>query len=399
MASELKFLFGHDHTFYYDDDGKVYSGGGLPGIVWNRYLTACGSLTVIGRDGGLVREGEKAKLALSSHQCVNFSLVKNISTLKAKIWGNRTVRYQVRKLVESHDAVIARLSSEIGLLLVKEARRQKKPYAIELVDCPFDALWNFGGIKAKMYAPFLALQVKQALKNTLFSLYVTERFLQKRYPSSKARTVSCSNVQIKVSENFSSEEKIKAIDKMSLPLRLGLIGSLNGNLKGIDTAIDAVAILDAQGVEIDLYVLGAGDSGRYSEKAKKLGISRRIHFDGVLPAGEPVLNWLDHIDIYIHPSLKEGLPRAVIEAMSRGCPVVATDVAGTSELIDSNFLISKKSPRKLAKKVNDLICSPELRKSQSLKNIIRSKDYLEPVLSRKRNDFWLDFERFVRTAD
>ncbi|TRO10076.1 glycosyltransferase [Ectopseudomonas mendocina] len=395
----MNILFGHDHVFYYDSDGVFYSGGGLPSVVWERYLSVFDSITVVGRDGGVVDLSTCSSMAVSSCKGVEFSLVKSVSTIKAKLFGDKVVRAIVANLVASHDAVIARLSSEIGLLLILEARSQGKPYAVELVDCPFDALWGFGGVKAKIYAPFFAWQVRAAMKKSLFSLYVTKHFLQGRYPSPNARTVDCSNVQISEISCSVIERRLSRLDLNSAILRIGLIGSLSGNLKGIETALRSLAVLFHRGIDFEFHVLGSGDPQPYIRQAEKLGISDKVYFDGVLPSGGPVLEWLDNIDIYIHPSLKEGLPRALIEAMSRGCPAVATNIAGTPELLSDSFLIQRHDYRALANKISLFIAEPATRRAQAVANFQMAKNYYADILADKRVRFWVDFARYVQGSN
>lgn len=45
-----------------------------------------------------------------------------------------------------------------------------------------------------------------------------------------------------------------------------------------------------------------------------------------------VFSWFDDLDIYIHPSKQEGLCRAIIEAMSRACPIIAADAGGHEQI-------------------------------------------------------------------
>jgi glycosyltransferase involved in cell wall biosynthesis len=394
MNNNTKLLFGHDHVFYKDENGDQYSGGGLPSKTWQRYLNIFDEVTVLGREGGKVNSNQLSGLALSSRDQVSFSLINSVSTIKTKLLGDIEVTKHIKYLVSQHDAVIARLSSEIGLLLVKESIKQNKPYAIELVDCPFDALWNYGGLKAKLYAPFLAWQVHHAMSNSTHALYVTKFFLQKRYPSPNALTIDCSNVCIdKLDCNVFAKRQAR-ISNINVPV-LGLVGSLHGRLKGIDTAIQTVANLKSRNIKVMLRVLGSGDATPFKGVAKRLGIADQIFFDGSLSAGEAVMSWLDCIDIYIHPSLKEGLPRALIEAMSRGCPCVATRIAGIPELLDDDFLINKKDSLALANCIVKLVEDPLLMNAQSQRNFKVSEDYHVTKLDKKRNAFWRSFSSSI----
>ena len=60
---------------------------------------------------------------------------------------------------------------------------------------------------------------------------------------------------------------------------------------------------------------------------------------GSLPHNE-VFEWLDTIDIYAQPSRQEGLPRALIEAMSRGLPAFGARTGGIPELLEPDYIIS-----------------------------------------------------------
>src|SRR5665811_1561504 len=66
---------------------------------------------------------------------------------------------------------------------------------------------------------------------------------------------------------------------------------------------------------------------------KKLGISDNIHFLGYL-GDEEIIRELQAADLFVLPSFVEGIPVSAMEAMAIGVPVIATNIAGTSELIE-----------------------------------------------------------------
>jgi glycosyltransferase involved in cell wall biosynthesis len=89
---------------------------------------------------------------------------------------------------------------------------------------------------------------------------------------------------------------------------------------------------------IEWRVLGPGDAAKWQELAEKHGVGDQVHFDGVRPAGAAVLAWLDDIDVHCQPSYQEGLPRATIEAMSRGCACLGSTAGGIPELLPPDRL-------------------------------------------------------------
>lgn len=322
-------LFAVDHIFRRAPDGTVYTmGGKFPYSAWKSYLDVFGSIRVIAR--GLPSTDVTA-LSGSSGENVDFVLCSGDRGV-ARFASLRADHKTVEREVEDADLVIARLPSEIGLAACAHARRLGKPHLVEMVACPWDSLWNNGKLAARLYAPILWARTRRAAAGASVVRYVTASFLQRRYPT-KGRVFVASNVQISGSSISSSKRSDIASD--GRPIVFGTIGALQTRLKGIQTAIDALGRLKRERPDIDFIyrVLGEGDSSRLAGEARDAGIDDRIFFDGTLPAGDAVLGWLDGIDIYLQPSFQEGLPRAVIEALSRGCLAIGSTAGGTPELL------------------------------------------------------------------
>ena len=97
--------------------------------------------------------------------------------------------------------------------------------------------------------------------------------------------------------------------------------------KAVDIAIEAIA-----GVP-DVVLVIAGTGSRRTtleEQARGLGVQDRVHFLG---QRTDVAALLQHAQVFALPSLREGLPLSVLEAMAAGVPVVATDIGGTRDLV------------------------------------------------------------------
>ena len=95
---------------------------------------------------------------------------------------------------------------------------------------------------------------------------------------------------------------------------------------------------------------------------QKLGLSEKVQFLGYQ---NNILEILRSMDIFILPSLWEGMPNAILEAMAAGLPVVATNVGGTPEVVvdgETGFLVPPRDPEALANAIKLLIDDPELRK-------------------------------------
>ena len=134
--------------------------------------------------------------------------------------------------------------------------------------------------------------------------------------------------------------------------------------KGFEFLVQALAILIAKNYDLQLRIAGDGPSkGRLQDLANRLGVADRISFLGNLSEQE-VARELSASDLFVLSSLAEGLPVSAMEAMAVGVPVIATNIAGTSELVDhgkSGLLVSPASPEAIADAVVTMANSYEFR--------------------------------------
>jgi glycosyltransferase involved in cell wall biosynthesis len=100
-----------------------------------------------------------------------------------------------------------------------------------------------------------------------------------------------------------------------------------GNLypvKGQRHLVDALAILAERHAGVHVAIAGRGDmQASLCERARELGVADRLHLLGLRGDVGAVLG---AADVFVLPSLSEGLPLALLEAMFAGCPIVASDV-------------------------------------------------------------------------
>jgi glycosyltransferase involved in cell wall biosynthesis len=126
--------------------------------------------------------------------------------------------------------------------------------------------------------------------------------------------------------------------------------------KGHDYLLDAAASVP------DAVFLLAGDGPareRLERKAHALGIADRIRFLG---HRQDVARLLIHCDLFVLPSLYEGLPLTALEAMAAGKPVIATKVGGTDEIVlngVTGVLVPPANSEQLAAAINSLLSNPQ----------------------------------------
>ena len=193
------------------------------------------------------------------------------------------------------------------------------PYAVEVVGCAWDGMRNHGSWFGRVYAPLFYQRTRRALSRAPLALYVTTNWLQQRYPTT-GKAYGASDVEIAPmgsAELQARKTRLQRIAGGDLP-ELGTVASLRIRSKGIQTALAALEMLRKEGLSFRYRVLGPGEAAPWIALAEQHGVADLVSFDGVRPAGDGVRGWLDSIDIHLQPSFQEGLPRATVEAMSRG---------------------------------------------------------------------------------
>jgi glycosyltransferase involved in cell wall biosynthesis len=385
-------LFVHDHRFYADDTGIIYSPGKLPYEQWTQYLHEFDKLIIVGRKH-LSNDFELTNLNISSGEKVSFELVSDITDPFGIIKNGSKVYNTIKRLVNSVDAVIAR-TSLLGYMASEHAYRLGKPWAAEVVSCSWDAVWNYGNRKGRLTAPLYYLWQRRMVKRAPFALYVTQKFLQKRYPSS-GYSAGISDVNIKCIDTACLQRRKKRVETPGNPFVFGLIGSLQTKWKGIQTALEALKAVQGKLPHFIFRILGDGDQCFWKNLAASYGLEASVKFDGTLPSGDSVFQWLDGIDVYLQPSFQEGLPRSLVEAMSRGCPAIGSTAGGIPELLESDVLHLPGDAKHLGKIIIQSLDNG-WRLHGSVRNFEKAKYYRNELLNERRSAFWLSFSEYVQ---
>ena len=122
--------------------------------------------------------------------------------------------------------------------------------------------------------------------------------------------------------------------------------------------------------------------------AKQLDLIENIEFIGSLKAGIEVNDFLQTLSLYVQPSITEGMPRATIEAMAMGCPVIGSDVGGIPEIVSSHFGQTKKNIKEFSNHIKMLFIERHTIYSEAKSSLIKVKPYLKEVLDNKRIEFY-----------
>ncbi|MGO2119744.1 MULTISPECIES: glycosyltransferase [unclassified Psychrobacter] len=390
----MNVVFVHDHKF--KNNGREYfSEGKITDDVFSRYVLPSENFTVISR---MEHINDSSNLLKIESNNINFSPVKGLSF--SKVFSRHLFRNSkdILQKITYSDFIVVRLPSFLGVYVLVINIFTKKKYFIELVGDPKEALMTSKedvSLPFKFFVHAFSELNKFFIKNAHGVIYVTESALQMDYPTN-GLTEHASNVEMTIKEKRISIEDYKIQNNL---FKIGLIGSFNNHYKGITEAINAMSLLNDSEKKFELHILGSGTlKDDYNLLAKELGVSDLVFFDGIVKGGNKVADWLSSLDLYIQPSYTEGLPRALIEAMSVGLPAVASDVGGIPELLSKDTLVKPYDSEALAKKIKDFVDSQKLRFEQGKLNYQKAKEYDQKVLKKRRSEFWQSARDIVKRS-
>ncbi|MFQ5428546.1 MAG: glycosyltransferase [Thermodesulfobacteriota bacterium] len=168
-------------------------------------------------------------------------------------------------------------------------------------------------------------------------------------------------------EERAPEEVREALGVKDGEFLIGTVGSLIKR-KRVELLLKTLAILKEKGLKIRGLIVGAGpEEGALKDRAEELGITEIVTFTGF--STEP-LSYIKAMDVFMLTSIKEGLPRVILEAMLLERPVVAARVTGPTELVIDDvtgFLVEGVEAEDFATRVETLLHSPELRRGMGQK--------------------------------
>lgn len=137
------------------------------------------------------------------------------------------------------------------------------------------------------------------------------------------------------------------------------VGNLYAN-KGYDVLLDAVALLAGDHPRLRLTIYGDGpERAGLAARIGRLRLGERVLLGGRL---DGVASALAGAGVYVLPSLKEGLPLALLEALATGAPVAATDVGAVREVLGPAVPLARPGdPAALARLIVELLSSDDRR--------------------------------------
>jgi colanic acid/amylovoran biosynthesis glycosyltransferase len=143
--------------------------------------------------------------------------------------------------------------------------------------------------------------------------------------------------------------------------------------KGIEYTLEALSILDKQGINFHYTVIGDGpERERLVFAAHQLGLEKKVTFAGKL-VPDAVKAQLEKASIYLQYSIQEGFCNAVLEAQAMGLLCIVSDAEGLAENVlngQTGWVVPKRNPQLFAQKIKEVILLNKEQKTKISKNAV-----------------------------
>ncbi|MEA5573065.1 glycosyltransferase [Calothrix sp. UHCC 0171] len=243
-------------------------------------------------------------------------------------------------------------------------------------------------------------QIAWILENSAWTTFVSQD-LQKRahvlVSSIKSKSSTFWNSIVPI--DFTSLPKPALIDELS-GLIIGTTGRFRDK-KGIEFLLDACTKLSQK---IDIHLLLIGDfvdkeKLYWEHELQQCALGNKLRITGIV-SREEALAYLPHLDIFTIPSLTDGCPNALLEAMLAGCAIVGTNVDAIGEIIEDNInglLVNPGSSTELAAALKYLADKPELRQKFGVAAQEKVRQQLTPAIEQGN---WLSiYQHVLQSSD
>lgn len=380
FATELRILK-YNNYYYVPESFSM--------VIWERYLSVFDHIFLLARVD-IVCSLPMSSLSILQDSRVSVIELPTYNGIFNYLNNKKDIKEIIREHAKKGNAYILRVPGQIGTITAEVLNKLKIPFAVEIVGDPWEAL------SATAFRHPLAPLLQYIGKNNLrkvasrasASLYVTSHILQEKYPpKANTFTTNASNVQLTSQDILTETPNITGKPKNGV-YKFISVGTLAQLYKAPDVILKALGIFKSHNIPFKFYWFGDGACKESMIKlAESLGLSDQVSFEGNV-SPQRLKDEMLSTDIFIHASRAEGLPRALIEAMSQGLPAIGSNVAGIPELLMPDVIIPPDDAEAIVEKLLNFIKNQVLMQKHANHNLNESRKYVSDILTKRRTDFY-----------
>lgn len=301
--------------------------------------------------------------------------------------SKQKVKLALQKVASLDGAFLLRIPSQLSFDLYSQLSAQQRSFAIELLADPntFFAPGVAPNSFATWFRPYFSRQTKLLCSHASSANYVTgTRTRLENPPSNSSWSSNLSDIELK--SDFFLPVELKPFDGQ---LEISTVGFLDFLVKGQDLLLKALAQCHRSGLQFRITFVGDGAKRDYLlNLAESLGIRKQVHITGALGGAMEVREILRQSHLSVLPSRSEGIPRAVIESMAVGTPVIGSTVGAMPDLLDPDWIVPVNDYAALARKILNFSRHPEEWTRIAKRNQEKALQYEASRLIPKRIEFF-----------
>ncbi|MBM4386527.1 MAG: glycosyltransferase family 4 protein [Deltaproteobacteria bacterium] len=254
----------------------------------------------------------------------------------------------------------------VSAMIMKEPGAAGKAFSLVRGNYMLDAYYKNSGLMkypAFLSALFAERYYVRLSRKTRAPLFAVGRSLSARYSAMglDVTTIYPTLVSGKEALDFSSLKR--DYDFSGRPVKLLYMGRLSRE-KGVVNLIDVLGEVVKKKKEVHLTVVGEGDEKeRLLERARELDLEDKVTLAGSSFPRSAIYNFFRDNDIFVLPSLTEGFPQVILEALLFGMPIVSTDAGSVRDVLEdgrNSFVVKRGDSRAMAERILAFIENPPL---------------------------------------
>ncbi len=285
------------------------------------------------------------------------------------------------RTITKTDAICIDLPGEMGFFAALVCRLRGRKYFVRVLGdwgktIYLDHQGSFSGRVKSFVGDWMARTVVSGAELALFQ----GRELFEKYASQTRDIAKKDMVHSTLSTEMFYQRANMALPS---PLRLITVSRLVP-LKGLDILLKAMQLLAEQKIEVEWWCVGDGPARQAIEQcAAELGQAEKVKFLGNIPNGPELYRLYQAADIFVLPSLTEGISQSLLEAMAHSLPAIASDVGGIPGVLTNNvhgLLVPPGDPVALAAAIRKLAEQPMLVAQLQQAGFARAQNFRADIL-------------------
>lgn len=382
----MKALICDNCHFFRDKNGNYFSNSVYNYAFFERYLKVFDEIKIIGKVR-LLESSDNTNYMQVNGKGIDVVELPWYKGMKGMLKNLPRLIKIYRKICNDVDCCVFRVAQVESFLIYLLANIKRKPFAVEVVNDPE----TFDGTVVRNVSIFMT---KRMCAKANGASYVTERFLQNKYPNCAMKkgenylyfSSYYSSIQLCKEDLFSKCIEYKPNNVFQI---IHIANAIDTDVKGHYTLFKAVAEVVKQNYKVEVTCIGDGSKvPEYKEFIESIGLSNVVKFIGRISNKKIIFDKLRNSNLLVLPTQMEGLPRVIIEAMSVGLPCISTPIAGIPELLDKQYLFDPFDSHSFALEIIRLINNLSELKKMSMKNLEKAKEFTNDVLEPRRTEFY-----------